>query len=515
MSFIHLHTHSDYSLLDGLTKVKDLVQLSREMGMNSIALTDHGNLFGAIDFYQEAQKVGIKPIIGVELYMAPGRRQDKTGATGIKETSHHLLLLAKDEVGYHNLIRLSSLAYLEGFYYRPRIDWDLLEEYHEGIICLTACLKGQVPKLLLLKRDEEAYKTGCRFKDLFGEGFYIELQNHGIAEEAEVNKAMVKLAQRLGCKIVATNDVHYLRLEHAEAHDILLCIQSGKMQADSQRMRFSGAGYHLRSPEEMQILFKEVPEALMTTEEIAEQCNVVLDFSLRHFPEFPIPQENGTVSLEEYFRKAAQTGFRRRYPDPSAGAEARLEHEIQTIQQLDFAGYFLIVKDFIDFARSRAIPVGPGRGSAAGSLVSYCLGITNIDPLRYGLLFERFLNPERVSPPDIDIDFADNRRAEVIDYVRSNYGANSVTQIITFGKMLARAAVRDVGRVMGLTYSEVDRLAKLIPTIPGITLDQALDEAHEFRALVESNPGYKKLIQISQVLEGVNRNASTHAAGVV
>jgi DNA polymerase-3 subunit alpha len=513
MSFVHLHTHSDYSLLDGAAKVKDLVCAAKEMGMTSLALTDHGNMFGAIDFYLEAGKAGIKPIIGAEVYMAPGRRQDRTSATGQKETSNHLVLLAKDETGYRNLIKLTSRAYLEGFYYKPRIDWELLEQYHQGLVCMTACLKGRVPQLLINRREEEAVKEASQLKGLFGEDLYFEVQIHGIEDEVPANRGMVELGRKLGIKLVATNDAHYLKAEHAEAQDALLCIQSGKNLAESNRMKFSGGGYHLRTPSEMSELFIEFPDAVKNTEEIAERCNLKLEFGKMHFPRFPIPPGEG--SLEEFFEKQSRDGFNRRFPQPTEEALNRLEHEIGVIRQLGFAGYFLIVKDFIDFARSKDIPVGPGRGSAAGSLVSYCLNITNIDPLHYSLLFERFLNPERVSPPDIDIDFADNRRAEVIDYVKAKYGANSVTQIITFGKMLAKAVVRDVGRVMGLPYAEVDRLAKLIPPALGMTLEKALEEAPEFRALVDSNPMYQRLITISKVLEGVNRNASTHAAGVV
>jgi DNA polymerase-3 subunit alpha len=514
MPFVHLHTHSDYSLLDGAAKVKDLVQLSLEMGMTALALTDHGNLFGAIDFYQEAAGAGLKPIIGMETYMAPGNRQDRTSTGGQKDASYHLVLLAKDETGYRNLIRLSSRAYLEGFYYKPRIDWELLEQYRGGLICLTSCLKGRVPNLVIQNRDDEAYRHAMRFKDLFGEDFYLEIQNHGLPEESLANTGLARLGKRLGSKVVATNDVHYLRSEHAEAHDVLLCIQSNKSLADAQRMKFSGSGYHLKSPREMAELFPDFPEALKATEEIAERCHLKLEFNKFHFPQYPLPAgENG--SLDGYFEKQARAGLLSRFSNPTPEAQERLDGEIKAIQKLGFAGYFLIVKDFVDFARSKDIAVGPGRGSAAGSLVSYSLGITNIDPLKYGLLFERFLNPERVSPPDIDIDFADDRRQEVIDYVRSKYGENSVTQIITFGKMLARAAVRDVGRVLGLPYSDVDRLAKLIPPALGITLDRALEEAPEFRALANSSPIYKRLISISRVLEGVNRNASTHAAGVV
>jgi DNA polymerase-3 subunit alpha len=514
MSFVHLHTHSDYSLLDGAAKVKDLVKLTAQMGMTALALTDHGNLFGAIDFYQEASRAGLKPIIGMETYMAPGSRLDRTSTGGQKDASYHLVLLAKDEIGYRNLIKLSSRAYLEGFYYKPRIDWELLEAYRSGLICLTSCLKGRVPHLVIQNREDDAYRHAVHLKELFADDLYLEIQNHGLAEESLAISGMARLGKRLGCKLVVTNDVHYLRKEHAEAHDVLLCIQSNKSLAETQRMKFSGSGYHLRTPQEMADLFRDLPEALAVTEEIAERCNLKLEFNKFHFPQFPLPPgEDG--SLEHFFEKLAREGFQRRYPEGTPEAQARLDGEIQTIKKLDFAGYFLIVKDFIDFARSQNIAVGPGRGSAAGSLVSYCLGITNIDPLRYGLLFERFLNPERVSPPDIDIDFADNRRQEVIDYVRAKYGANSVTQIITFGKMLARAAVRDVGRVLGLPYSEVDRLAKLIPPSLGMTLDRALEEAPEFRAAVDASQVYRRLMAISKVLEGVNRNASTHAAGVV
>jgi len=516
MSFVHLHTHSDYSLLDGSAKVKDLVRTAKELGMSAIALTDHGNLFGAIEFYLQAQKAGIKPIIGAELYMAPGSRFDKTGSgSGIRDASFHLLFLAKNETGYRNLIKLSSIGYLEGFYYRPRIDWETLEAHHSGLICLSACLKGQIPQYLLQNRHAEAEKTAKRFIELFGDDFYLEVQNHGINEEAIALQDSIELGKKLSIPVVATNDVHYLRKEDDEAHDALLCIQSGKTLADTDRMRFSGAGYHMRTPEEMAALFSDFPEAVRITEEIADKCNVELVFGTQHYPEFPIPKDNGKKTLDEYFEEVALQGLDGRYENPTEEALARLRHEIDTIKQLGFSGYFLIVKDFIDFARNRKIPVGPGRGSAAGSLVSYCMGITNIDPLKYDLLFERFLNPERVSPPDIDIDFSDNRRAEVIDYVREKYGSESVTQIITFGKMLAKAVVRDVGRVMGLAYSEVDRLAKLIPPILGMTLDRALDEAPEFKALVESDENYKKLLGISKTLEGVHRNASTHAAGVV
>jgi DNA polymerase-3 subunit alpha len=515
MSFVHLHNHSDYSLLDGGAKVKDLVCLSKEMGMDALALTDHGNLFGAIEFYLEAQKAGIKPIIGIEVYMAPGKRQDRLTNNGIKDASYHLVLLAKDETGYRNLIKLSSLGYLEGFYYKPRIDWELLEKYHEGVICLSACLKGQIPHLLIQNRVDEATKLAEQFKALFGTDFYLEIQNHGINEEAIARHALADLGKKLDIKLVVTNDVHYLRQEHDEAHDILLCIQSGKTLSEAQRLKFSGAGYHLRSPDEMKAIFKDTPEALETTLEIADRCNLELQFGRQYFPEFPIPADEQKITLEQYFEKLAHDGLNRRYGDPTAEARERLEHEIKIINELGFAGYFLIVKDFVDFAKNKNIPVGPGRGSAAGSLVAYCLGITNIDPLRYDLLFERFLNPERVSPPDIDIDFADTRRGEVIEYVRSKYGDESVTQIITFGKMLARAVVRDVGRVLGIPYGDVDRLAKLIPPTLGITLERALDEAPEFRSQVNSNPENSKLVEISKVLEGVHRNASTHAAGVV
>ncbi|MFH1733656.1 MAG: DNA polymerase III subunit alpha, partial [bacterium] len=481
-----------------------------------IALTDHGNLFGAIEFYQQAQKAGIKPIIGAELYMAPGSRFEKRGSGGgIRDASFHLLFLAKDSAGYHNLIKLSSIGYLEGFYYRPRIDWEVLQKHHEGLICLSACLKGQIPQYLIQDRDAEAEKTARRFKDLFGDDFYLEIQNHGINEEGIALKASIKLGRKLDIPLVATNDVHYLSKEDDEAHDALLCIQSGKTLADTERMRFSGAGYHMRTPKEMAALFSELPESIKMTEAIAEKCNLELEFGTQHYPEFPIPAKEGETTLDEYFEKVALRGLGWRYDDPTETARQRLNHEIATIKQLGFSGYFLIVKDFIDFARERKIPVGPGRGSAAGSLVSYCMGITNIDPLKYDLLFERFLNPERVSPPDIDIDFSDNRRAEVIDYVREKYGSESVTQIITFGKMLAKAVVRDVGRVMGVPYSDVDRLAKLIPPILGMTLDRAMVEAPEFKALVGSDENNKKLLRISKTLEGVHRNASTHAAGVV
>ncbi|RJP80747.1 MAG: DNA polymerase III subunit alpha [Candidatus Zixiibacteriota bacterium] len=514
MPFVHLHTHSDYSLLDGAAKVKDLVKRTAELGMSALALTDHGNLFGAIDFYLEATKAGLKPVIGVELYMAPGSRRDKS-ASGQKDTSYHLLLLAKDQTGYRNLIRLSSRAYTEGFYYKPRIDWELLPQYSAGLICLTSCLKGRVPHLLIQGRDEEAYAEAARLKDLFGEDFFFELQNHGIEEETAAVGKLVALGRQMGVRLAATNDVHYLLAEHAEAQDVLLCIQSNKTLAENNRLKFSGGGYHLKSPQEMADLFPGMPEALAVTAEIADRCDLKLNFGTMHFPQFPIPAAEGAITLDDFFEKNARAGFQCRYPEPTDEARARLDHEIAVIRKLGFSGYFLIVKDFVDYARNHGIPVGPGRGSAAGSLVSYCLGITNLDPLRYQLLFERFLNPERVSPPDIDIDFADTRRGEVIEYVKAKYGAESVTQIITFGKMLAKAVVRDVGRVLGLPYGEVDRLAKAIPPTLGMTLERALEESGDFKALVDSSPIYQRLVAISRVLEGVNRNASTHAAGVV
>jgi DNA polymerase-3 subunit alpha len=513
MSFVHLHTHSHFSLLDGACRIEELVKSARDYGMPALALTDHGNMFGAIEFYQAAVEAGIKPIIGVETYVAPRSRKEKTRSEH-EDSAYHLILLAKDLTGYRNLMKLVSIAYLEGFYYKPRIDLEVLREYHQGIIALSSCLKGEIPRAIIQGHIEKAKEKAEAYLKIFGDDFYLEVQNHGIEEEKLALDGIKYLSDVLSVPIVATNDIHYLKREHHLAHDVLLCIQTGKDQDDPSRLKYSTQELYFKSPAEMQQLFAEMPDAVERSLEIAEKCNLELDFSKTYLPKFEIPPESSATTLEEYLREVAWEGLKRRYPEITPEIKERFEREIDIINQMGYAGYFLIVKDFIDYARSRDIPVGPGRGSAAGSLVSYALGITNIDPMKYNLLFERFLNPERVTLPDIDIDFCFERREEVIDYVRRKYGEKNVTQIITFGTMAARAVVRDVGRVLKLKYGEVDRIAKLIPF--GMSIDEAYRNVAEFRQIFEKgDEKYKKLLEYSRVLEGLARHASTHAAGVV
>jgi DNA polymerase-3 subunit alpha len=511
--FVHLHNHSHYSLLDGAVTVQDLVTKTHQLGMKALALTDHGAMFGAIEFYKAALANDVRPIIGCEMYLAPDDHRHKTKTGPGAEAAFHLILLAKDEVGYHNLMKLSSIAYLDGFYYKPRIDKQLLQEYHEGLICLTACLKGEVPQAILHRGTDVARSVAGEYHDIFGEDFYLEIQSHGLPEEEHVNPAILQISRDLDIPVVATNDTHYLEQEHAEAQDLLLCIQTGKNREDRNRLRFATNTFYLKSPQEMEQLFHQTPQALTRTAEVAEKCNLVLHFNQKHLPRFPLPR--GEESLDGYLSKLAREGLRRRFPEPDPDMIDRLEHELKVINQMGYSGYFLIVRDFVKFAKDHGIPVGPGRGSAAGSLVSYCLEITDLNPLKYGLIFERFLNPDRISMPDIDIDFSDDGRAEVIQYVKEKYDENNVTQIITFGKMLARQVVRDVGRVIGLAYGEVDKIAKLIPHSPNMTIKKALSQVAELRELVDSSPEYQELIQHSLVLEGLNRNAGTHAAGVV
>ena len=444
--FVHLHNHSEYSLLDGACRTREMVDEAKSQGMDALALTDHGSLFGAIEFYQTAIASDLKPIIGCEVYVAPGDRRDKRPRKG--ENAYHLLLLARDVEGYRNLMKLSSLGYLEGFYYRPRVDKALLREHAEGLIACSACLQGEVSIHNVAGRTEEAKKSALEHREIFGEGnYYLEVQNHGIEEEVRDTEAMIALSRELDIPLVATNDVHFMRPEHAESHEVLLCVQTGKMLSDADRMR-SNSQLYFRTSAEMRRLFAGIPEALDNTARIAERCNLLLEFGEMHLPRYPLPP--GFTALPTYLRHLAYEGAKARYPALDAELERRLEYELEIIEHMGFAGYFLIVADFTKQARSMGIPVGPGRGSAAGSLVSYCLGITNIDPIKYDLLFERFLNPERVSMPDIDIDFCYERRSEIIRYVVEKYGEESVAQIITFGTMAARAAVRDVGRVMGL-----------------------------------------------------------------
>jgi len=511
--FVHLHNHSHYSLLDGAVTVQDLVAKADRLGMKALALTDHGALFGAIEFYKVALERGIRPIIGCEMYVAPDDHRKKTKTGPGAEVAYHLILLAKDLEGYHNLMKLSSISYVDGFYYKPRIDKKLLEQYRKGLICLTSCLKGEVPQAIMLRGIDVARKVAGEYRDIFGEDFYLEIQVHGLPEENHVNRGILDISSHMGIPVVATNDTHYLDREHAEAQDLLLCIQTGKNREDKNRMRLATPEFYLKSREEMEPLFLEAPHAMFRTAEVAEKCNLVMHFNERHLPRFPLP--SGEESLEKYLGRLAHEGLKRRFPNPTKEMVDRLEYEIGVISHMGYSGYFLIVRDFVKFAKDNNIPVGPGRGSAAGSLVSFSLGITDLDPLKYGLIFERFLNPDRISMPDIDIDFSDDGRGKVIDYVKQKYGENNVTQIITFGKMLARQAVRDVGRVIRLQYGEVDRIAKLIPHTPKMTIKRALAEVPELKQLVDSSPEYQEMIRHSLVLEGLNRNAGTHAAGVV
>ncbi|MCX7927583.1 MAG: DNA polymerase III subunit alpha [Candidatus Omnitrophica bacterium] len=514
--FIHLHVHTQYSLLDGACRIPQLLHLAQQYKMDCLAITDHGNMFGAIDFYISAQKAGIKPIIGSEVYVAVNSRFEKN-ANQAEETSHHLVLLAKDEIGYHNLMKLISLSYLEGFYYRPRIDKELLQQYHQGLIALSACLKGQINRLLLAGRFNEALKVADDYRMIMGqENFYLELQDNSIAEQRKVNRELLRISKELKINCVATNDVHYVNREDWRAHEALLCIQTQTTLQDENRMRLSTDQFYFKSPQEMKALFSEVPQAIHNTLEIASRCNLELDFNTVHLPRYEPPEGK---TKEEYLRQLCEEGLKKRYQHVTAEIRSRLEQELSTIQKMGFTSYFLIVWDFIHFAKENHIPVGPGRGSAAGSLVSYLLGITDIDPLKYHLLFERFLNPDRVSLPDIDIDFCYERRQEVIDYVTKKYGRSNVAQIITFGTMQARAVVRDVGRVMGLEYAEVDHIAKLIPppdpTNPDYGLKEALINEPELKSLYQNDPQVKTLIDTALSLEGLNRHASVHAAGVV
>lgn len=492
-----------------------MVAEAKKQGMKALAITDHGCMFGVIEFYQECLRAGIKPIVGMEVYLAPGSRLDKTTNKGPYEGAYHLTLLAKNMAGYRNLMKLSSIGYLEGFYYKPRIDKEVLTRCHEGLICLSGCLKGELAQALKAGKGKKARGIVEEFQGIFGEDYYIEVMNHGLDEEVMVGERLADMAAGMDLERVATNDVHYLKHEHAQAHDILLCIQTGKDREDPKRLRFNTDQIYFKSPQEMAQAFQGSEDVLANTLKVAENCNLVLDFGERHFPHYLLPEVETARDLNEYLGKLARSGLERRYGSPSLGMRDRLEYELGVIGRMGFAGYFLIVKDFIDYARSQDIPVGPGRGSAAGSLVSYCLGITNIDPIKFDLLFERFLNPERLSLPDIDIDFSDAGRDRVIDYVRQKYGTGNVAQIITFGKMLARGVIRDVGRVLKIPYGEVDRLAKLIPFGPQVSLTRVLKEVKEFREAIEDNEIYQQLIEHALVLEGLNRNASTHAAGVV
>ncbi|MCX5713738.1 MAG: DNA polymerase III subunit alpha [Candidatus Omnitrophica bacterium] len=510
--FVHLHLHTQYSLLDGACRIPDLLKLANLYKMDSLAITDHGAMFGAIEFYLEAQKAGIKPIIGCEAYVAPKSRFEKT-ASGMDESSYHFILLAKDEAGYHNLMKLVSIAYLEGFYYRPRIDKECLAQHSKGLIGLTACLKGEIPVLIREKRFNDALREADNYLNIFGKGnFYLEVQGNSIPEQRTVNEGLILICKELHIPLVATNDVHYLKKEHAQSHEALLCIQTQTTLDDPNRMRLQTDEFYFQSPEEMKALFKDLPEAITNTLEIAQRCNLELDFSEIHLPKYEPPNSQ---DKEDYLKGLCEQGLKNRFPEVTPEIRERLEYELKMIKNMGFISYFLIVWDFIHYAKSKNIPVGPGRGSAAGSLVSYLLSITDINPLNYGLLFERFLNPERLGLPDIDIDFCYERRQEVIDYVTQKYGRQNVAQIITFGTMQARAVVRDVGRVMGVPYADVDRIAKMIPPDPNISLKDALESETELGNLYKNDPQITKLIDTALSLEGLNRHASVHAAGVV
>ncbi|SDY45655.1 DNA polymerase III subunit alpha [Tindallia californiensis] len=509
--FTHLHLHTEYSLLDGFATIRELMDRVKELDMKAVAITDHGTMFGVVDFYREAKKRNIHPVIGCEVYTAARRLEDKDPAQD-KEQGH-LVLLAKNNEGYQNLMKIVSYGYLKGFYYKPRIDYELLKKHSKGLICLSACLAGDIQQLLLSQQYEKAKELAVFLKNLFGENhFYLELQDHGLEEQKIVNQEIIRLSHDTDIPLVATNDVHYIRKEDAEAHDILLCIQTGKNQDDEARMRFPNDNFYLKSYDEMASIFSEIPEAIENTVKIAERCQVEFDFDTIHLPEYKPPEG---IELDEYLKKICWEGLYDRYADPDKAICERLQHELNTIRNMGYTEYFLIVWDFIRFAKEKGIPVGPGRGSAAGSLVSYALGITDVDPLKYGLIFERFLNPERVSMPDIDIDFCYERREEVIQYVIEKYGEDKVAQIITFGTMAARAAIRDVGRVINMAYAEVDQIAKMIPMAIGMTIDKALEQNAQLKQLTKENQRAAYLIKMARKLEGMPRHASTHAAGVV
>ncbi|MEZ5357950.1 MAG: DNA polymerase III subunit alpha [Candidatus Zixiibacteriota bacterium] len=512
--FVHLHNHTQYSLLDGASRVKDLITTVKNLKMPAIAITDHGNMFGAIDFYKTATSAGVKPIIGIEAYVAGTSRFDHKRVPGYPDGGFHMVLLARNQQGYKSLMKLASAAYREGFYHRPRIDREILTEHHDGLIALSACLKGEVPYWLARGDEDRAIEAAKFYGNLFGDdNFFIEIQDHGIDKEDEIRPKLIELARKVDLPLVATNDCHYLRQQDAEAHDALLCIQTGKMVSDTDRMKYNTDQIYVKSAEEMEALFSDYPQAIENTIRIAERCNLEIEIGKLLLPAFPIPDKNKTP--DEYLEELCRIGLKELYPEITPEVEERLTYELGVIKQLGWAGYFLITMDFVKYAREHDIPVGPGRGSAAGSIVSYSLGITNVDPLKYELLFERFLNPERISMPDIDIDFGDRQRDKIIEYVQKKYGKENVTQIITFGTMAARGVVRDVGRVLAMPYSDVDKIAKMIPAAPDMTLSKALTQNSELKELVENDKRVEQLIELSMTLEGLTRHASTHAAGVV
>ncbi len=512
MAFTHLHVHTEYSLLDGSCKIKELVARAKELGMDSMAITDHGVMYGVIDFYRAAREVGVKPVIGCEVYVAPGSRFDRETVSG-EDRYYHLVLLAENNQGYQNLMKIVSKGFLDGFYYRPRVDYEVLKTFHEGIICLSACLAGEVPRYLERGMYEEAKKSAAKYLEIFGPGnFFLELQDHGIGAQKTVNQGLIRMSREMGIPLVATNDIHYTFAEDQVPHDILLCIQTGKKVTDENRMRYEGGQYYCKSGEEMAELFPYAPEALENTHKIARRCNVEIEFGVTKLPKFDVPEGYDSWG---YLNRLCQEGMERRYPQADASLKERLEYELGVIRSMGYVDYFLIVWDFIHFAKSHDIMVGPGRGSAAGSIVAYCLEITDIDPIRYSLLFERFLNPERVSMPDIDIDFCFERRQEVIDYVVAKYGKDQVVQIVTFGTLAAKGVVRDVGRVLDMPYARCDAIAKMIPNDLGMTLDKALKARADLRQAYQEDEEVKYLIDMARRLEGLPRHTSMHAAGVV
>ncbi|MHB8846684.1 MAG: DNA polymerase III subunit alpha [Nitrospirota bacterium] len=524
--FVHLHLHTEYSLLDGAISIDNLIKKAVELKMPAVAVTDHGNLFSVLDFYQKALKGGIKPIIGCETYVAPGSRFEKSVASGSQDEdthAYHLILLARNNQGYKNLVKLVTSAYLEGFYYKPRIDKELLRKHHEGLIGMSACLGGEVPRLLNAGRYDDAKKTALEYQDILGkDNFYLELQDNGIPEQETVNRELIRLSQDTGLPLVATNDCHYLNMEDHKSHDALLCINQGKLVKDDKRLKFSSETFYMKSPEEMKKAFSYVPEAITNTIKIAERCNLELTLGKYHLPNFPVPEG---YTREAYMAELARKGLDERFVEIEAvrgpgsidreAYKKRLESEIAMIEKMGFPGYMLIVWDFIRYAKEHGIPVGPGRGSAAGSLVAYCLRITDLDPIPYNLLFERFLNPERISMPDIDVDFCQDRRDEVIKYVTEKYGPDHVTQIITYGTMMAKGVIRDVGRVLDIPYAEVDKLAKLVPNVLNITLQKAIEQEPKLKEITKKDARMAELLEIALHLEGQVRHASKHAAGVV
>ena len=511
MSFTHLHLHTEYSLLDGACRITSLVKKLKELGMDSCAVTDHGVLYGAIDFYTAMNDAGIKPIIGCEAYVC----RDRTDKSATGREMSHLILLCENNTGYRNLMRLISEGFLTGYYYKPRIDYNLIRQYHEGLICLSACLSGDLPKMLLNGQDESAHAYIREMQDIFGkDNFYVEIMDHNLREEKTVLPRLIAIAREMDVPLVATNDCHYLEKKDAPAQEGLMCSQTGKTLADEQRRRREPGELYVKSEEEMRALFKNVPDAVDRTREIADRCNVTFEFGVTRLPHYPVPDGE---TADGMLRRLCGEGMRRLYPDAKEGDEPyrRLEYELGTIEKMGYVDYFLIVWDFIHYAKSNGIMVGPGRGSGAGSIVAYSLGITMLDPLKYQLLFERFLNPERISMPDIDVDFCYERRQEVIDYVARKYGADHVSQIITFGTMAARGVVRDVGRVLGMSYQETDAVAKAVPMDLGMTLEKALNLSPSLRQMYDEQPRVKELIDTAMTLEGMPRHASTHAAGVL